>query len=415
MVSKKIIFTCAFFLIVGAIIGFWIQTQKHTEQPVEIAMIQHINQVENKDVFITPKTTAELQIYFAEATPNKIPRVFVTNLPDDFAEQGNPELFAKVIGALVLRENETILNERLTLLRLKQKTDNQESLTPVETAFLDGLAEKYDSTAKRSLKTRIEDLMQKVDEIPLSMPIIQSALATDWGKKNMSAPFEQKGWIDSQNYGFLTFEDLPSAVDSYVRFVNGFPGLSSWRVSRRNMRGKDINSRGYRFLNWLGAYREFDLGYTAQLKKLAKQYNTPNWDKWQFLPAVGFEKGQISVKTKSQNVPVVVEIAKTPEQIARGLMFRPNLADGTGMIFLFEPARVVQFWMKNTYIPLDMVFFDGKGKIVTLYENTQPLNDEIRYPSGGKVRGVLELPAGTVARFGIKVGDTVSGKNQLTK
>lgn len=101
-----------------------------------------------------------------------------------------------------------------------------------------------------------------------------------------------------------------------------------------------------------------------------------------------------------------VEIADDDAERARGLMYRRSLARDAGMLFLFPRDQVMSFWMKNTYVPLDMLFIDATGRIADLHENAWPL-DETPIRSDRPVRAVLELVAGSVRRLGIKVGDRV--------
>jgi uncharacterized membrane protein (UPF0127 family) len=102
-----------------------------------------------------------------------------------------------------------------------------------------------------------------------------------------------------------------------------------------------------------------------------------------------------------------VEIVDTEAQRAKGLMFRKELPDGEGMLFDFQREQEVSFWMKNTYIPLDMIFIRGDGRILRIAENTEPLSTRI-IPSGGPVRAVLEVIGGTARKFGIAPGDRVA-------
>ncbi|MGF1628366.1 MAG: DUF192 domain-containing protein [Kiloniellaceae bacterium] len=101
-----------------------------------------------------------------------------------------------------------------------------------------------------------------------------------------------------------------------------------------------------------------------------------------------------------------VEIAETPDQRAQGLMFRRQLAVDGGMLFLFGRAEERAMWMKNTLIPLDMLFIDETGKIVRIEERTVPHSLKAIL-SGGPVSAVLELNAGTASRLIIKPGDQV--------
>ena len=103
----------------------------------------------------------------------------------------------------------------------------------------------------------------------------------------------------------------------------------------------------------------------------------------------------------------IVEIADTPELRARGLMFRRQLEPEAGMLFIYSEPRPVSIWMKNTYLSLDILYIDHTGRIAQIIENAVPLSETIM-PSKKPVQSVLELPAGTVARLGIALGDVVS-------
>ena len=103
-----------------------------------------------------------------------------------------------------------------------------------------------------------------------------------------------------------------------------------------------------------------------------------------------------------------VEMAVTPEEKEHGLMFRRELPEGQGMLFDFQFDQNVAFWMKNTYIPLDMLFIRADGRILRIAENTEPLSER-NIPSGGPVRAVLEVIGGTAKKLGIAAGDRVGG------
>jgi uncharacterized membrane protein (UPF0127 family) len=103
-----------------------------------------------------------------------------------------------------------------------------------------------------------------------------------------------------------------------------------------------------------------------------------------------------------------VELAVTPEEKERGLMFRRELPEGKGMLFDFQFDQNVAFWMKNTYIPLDMLFIRADGRILRIAENTEPMSER-NIPSGGPVRAVLEVIGGTAKKLGIAAGDRVGG------
>ena len=102
-----------------------------------------------------------------------------------------------------------------------------------------------------------------------------------------------------------------------------------------------------------------------------------------------------------------VELAETDAEREKGLMFRKELPEGRGMLFDFHAEAPVGFWMQNTYIPLDMIFIRGDGRILRIAENTEPLSTKI-VPSGGPVRAVLEVIGGTARKMGIAPGDHVA-------
>ncbi len=106
-----------------------------------------------------------------------------------------------------------------------------------------------------------------------------------------------------------------------------------------------------------------------------------------------------------------VEVAQTTEEQARGLMFRTELAPDRGMVFPFEFPRTASFWMRNTLIPLDMLFVRADGTIDRIAENTVP-QDETPVASGGEVSAVLELAGGTTARLAIDESAVVRWTNR---
>ncbi len=101
-----------------------------------------------------------------------------------------------------------------------------------------------------------------------------------------------------------------------------------------------------------------------------------------------------------------VEVVDDEAGRERGLMYRRFLPQDRGMLFDFKQEAPVAFWMKNTYIPLDMIFISRKGVVTKIAANAEPLSEQL-IPSGGPVYGVLEINGGLAARLGIKPGDRV--------
>jgi len=122
---------------------------------------------------------------------------------------------------------------------------------------------------------------------------------------------------------------------------------------------------------------------------------------------VTFEKNELSIETAAGAThSFEVEVAVTLDQRAQGLMFRRTMAAEAGMLFLFGGSAPRAMWMKNTLIPLDMLFIDEAGKIVRIEERTVP-HSLRAIVSGQPASAVLELNAGTASRLVIEPGDRV--------
>jgi len=109
---------------------------------------------------------------------------------------------------------------------------------------------------------------------------------------------------------------------------------------------------------------------------------------------------------EGHGVPIRVELALTEEQRERGLMFRNHMDDDAGMLFVFPQPSPLVFWMKNTFIPLDMIFIDSERRIVGVVEEATPRTETPRSVAG-KSQFVLEIVGGMSRRLGVKAGQTV--------
>jgi uncharacterized membrane protein (UPF0127 family) len=117
--------------------------------------------------------------------------------------------------------------------------------------------------------------------------------------------------------------------------------------------------------------------------------------------------------TEAVLLSVDAELAATPESRTRGLMERPTMPVDAGMLFIFDVAQPLSFWMFNTVISLDIIFADAERRITSIHASVPPCRPPLRcptYPSQGLAQFVLEVNAGTVAKAGIGVGDALRWK-----
>jgi uncharacterized membrane protein (UPF0127 family) len=126
-----------------------------------------------------------------------------------------------------------------------------------------------------------------------------------------------------------------------------------------------------------------------------------------FRPAVAADEQTLEIVTRSGVHSFTVELAATDEARSKGLMYRRELPEGRGMLFDFKQDQNAAMWMKNTYIPLDMIFIRADGRIQRIAENTTPESEKI-ITAGAPVRAVLEVTGGTARKLGIRAGDRVA-------
>jgi uncharacterized membrane protein (UPF0127 family) len=127
-----------------------------------------------------------------------------------------------------------------------------------------------------------------------------------------------------------------------------------------------------------------------------------------FVPADAAGEATIEIISKSGVHPFSVELATNDAEREHGLMDRKELPEGRGMLFDFQQDQPVEFWMHNTFISLDMIFITGDGRILRIAEKTEPFSDRL-IRSGGPVRAVLEVIAGTARKDGLAPGDRITG------
>jgi len=126
-------------------------------------------------------------------------------------------------------------------------------------------------------------------------------------------------------------------------------------------------------------------------------------------PAAGLamETRELAVETRQGPLTYFIEVARTPSERSQGLMYREELARDHGMLFDFGQPQHVSFWMKNTPLPLDLLFADAEGVIVRIHAQAEPFSETL-IPSGQPVRYVLEIIGGSAAERGIRTGDRLT-------
>ena len=118
-----------------------------------------------------------------------------------------------------------------------------------------------------------------------------------------------------------------------------------------------------------------------------------------------FEKRELVIEGKAGNVTLMTELAITQAQREQGLMYRKELKDGEGMLFVFQNDQLLSFWMKNTLIPLSIAYISSEGRILEIYDMRPGNLDPVR--SSRSVHYALEVPQGWFGRAGLGVGDSI--------
>ena len=119
-----------------------------------------------------------------------------------------------------------------------------------------------------------------------------------------------------------------------------------------------------------------------------------------------FSNEKIEVSIYNKNITFNVEVAKTIEERRIGLMYRKKLLNNEGMLFIFPGEKIIQLWMKNTYIPLDVIFISENKVIVDIKKNMEKLSETI-VKSKVRSRYALEFNAGLINKLDIEIGDKV--------
>tara|TARA_A100000164_G_C21731657_1_gene687874 strand:+ start:282 stop:743 length:462 start_codon:yes stop_codon:yes gene_type:complete len=119
-----------------------------------------------------------------------------------------------------------------------------------------------------------------------------------------------------------------------------------------------------------------------------------------------FQKSSLTIQTKDSEYIFNIEIAITKKERSRGLMYRKELKQTEGMLFLYPEKQIIKMWMKNTLIPLDMIFINNNGKIIDIFKMTIP-KDLTPIGPDVKLKGVLEINGGLTSYLNINKGDFI--------
>ena len=231
----------------------------------------------NSDIDVKTLTTTEkLAEAFEGLFLYYMPKIYVERFPDDFATEGNAELFIKVMMPLILHENNMITKDRKFLESLNQKYYAKTPWTEEEMARFNTLKQTYGVTEEKIPETQLAELLKRVDIIPPSLVVAMAGVQTNWGKKSLQAPFGQKEWINGK-YTEKQFDTLGEAVHSFMLEMNTLPiYFDMWkhRQTYKNLRG----SLGEKLIGTADNFMRENPAYEQQIKQAFKKLNLTIFD-----------------------------------------------------------------------------------------------------------------------------------------
>lgn len=220
-----------------------LKTQKElslTKESPSIFADQLINlsQQEIKGEYLNNLSKTEIDNTYRNITAVDIPHIFVEQIPQDFKVENDEDrtLFMKLMTPHLLRTNEKILNERKAVLVLAEKINSNISLSEKEKDFYNSISEKYDVMHLKADTSRIAELVERVDIIPVSLGMAISIWATNWGQENKQSPFLEHAWNNEKVYEPIQFEKLSQATDSFALQLNTRSQLMTFRDDRKRHR-----------------------------------------------------------------------------------------------------------------------------------------------------------------------------------
>ena len=217
----------------------------------------------------TNLTKGEVENLYNGITMVDVPHAFVENFPEGIKADVTEDqtLFIKIMTAHLLRTNEKIVRERKIVFELLNKIQTQKELTESEKEVFVFLTKKYDVEHLHTDISKVLELVNRVDIIPVSMGVAQAIWVTNWGTKMQKSPFLEHAWKDEKHYEPIEFEKLSQATDSFALQLNTRSELIHFRLMRKNSR-VFIYGRTYGFylLPELANYLPTIPSYTTQLR-----------------------------------------------------------------------------------------------------------------------------------------------------
>lgn len=285
MKKYLILFFCI-LAVVGAGVLFFMKTEKPTYSEVEIDLsvpqIELYHRMEEEPIdLIQVQTTAELEALFDNVKYDKVPKIFVRQLPADFAQKGTPVLMAMVLLPHILRQNELLLAERDAFLALSDKLKNNQPFTQKEEEFWNTLIYKYEVLNPDKIGQQ-EFLYRRIDRISPSLAIAQSIEATQNGKIHLNSPFDVRRWNDNKVYDFVQYDDLASAVADYALELNRGYSYLKFHMLRSYQRPSKRPLKGKTFARGLTYYKLEDPTYLQKLQEIFNWYKFEKLDEAQF-------------------------------------------------------------------------------------------------------------------------------------
>ncbi len=239
--------------------------------------------------FIEVETTKELAALFDqhdysleqdETTSNiAIPALYLASFPNDFAENltipEKKELFIKAILPLILEANNEIIQERTTLIALKDLIENQGNLLESQKEWLENLAVKY--RLKHFTYDKLDALLRRVDEIPVAMALAQAIEEAGWGMSHAARMKNATHGVTLPS-GVKAYESLAISVKAYMRNLNANPAYKKMRAIRANLRSQDKELCGVKMMDGLYYYSELHHAYIKKVKKHIEHHNLVRFD-----------------------------------------------------------------------------------------------------------------------------------------